>query len=57
MFGAGDTLENSNQTAAEFLIRHQSGEWGDVCEDNRQKMSYQSNKAIAFFHPIERQKM
>jgi hypothetical protein len=35
--GAREALENSNQTAAEFLARHQSGDWGDVCEDDRQE--------------------
>ncbi len=33
--GARETLENSNQTAAEFLARHQSGDWGDVCKDDK----------------------
>ncbi len=35
--GAREALENSNQTAAEFLAKHQSGDWGDVCEDDRQE--------------------
>jgi hypothetical protein len=33
--GAREALENSNQTAAEFLARHQSGDWGDVCKDDK----------------------
>ena len=35
--GAREALEESNQTAMEFLTRHQSGDWGDVCEDDKQE--------------------
>ncbi len=35
--GAKEALEESNQTAIEFLSRHQTGDWGDVCEDDRKE--------------------
>ncbi len=35
--GAREALEESNQTASEFLARHQSGDWGIVGEDDRQE--------------------
>jgi hypothetical protein len=35
--GAREALTESNQTAIEFLARHQSGDWGDVCEDDKRE--------------------
>ena len=35
--GARETLDESNQNAMEFLTRHQSGDWGIVCEDDRKE--------------------
>ena len=35
--GARGALEESNQTANEFLARHQSGDWGIVCEDDKRE--------------------
>jgi hypothetical protein len=35
--GAREALEESNQTAIEFLARHQSGDWGDICGDDRRE--------------------
>ncbi len=35
--GAKEALEESDQTAIEFLSRHQSGDYGDVCEDDRRE--------------------
>jgi hypothetical protein len=35
--GAREALEESNQRATDFLARHQSGDWGDVCEDERRE--------------------
>lgn len=32
--GAREVLEESNQTADEFLSRHQKGDWGNVCKDD-----------------------
>ncbi len=35
--GANEALDESNQLPNEFLARHQKGDWGDVCEDDRQE--------------------
>ncbi len=32
--GAREALTESNQMPNEFLAKHQSGDWGDVCEDD-----------------------
>jgi hypothetical protein len=32
--GAREALEESSQTAIEFLAKHQSGNYGDICEDD-----------------------
>lgn len=34
--GALEALEASSQQPLEFLARHVSGEWGDLCEEDRQ---------------------
>ena len=35
--GAQEALAESNQLPNEFLARHQTGEYGDICEDDRQE--------------------
>jgi len=35
--GAREALEGSNQTPNEFLAKHQSGDWGLVCEDDKRE--------------------
>lgn len=35
--GAKEALEESNQQPSEFLQKHQTGDWGDICEDDRQE--------------------
>ncbi len=34
--GALEALSESNQSPSEFLARHHSGDWGDVCEEDRE---------------------
>ncbi len=34
--GALKALENAGQTAFEFLKRHVRGDWGELCEEDRQ---------------------
>ena len=34
--GALDALQESGQTPAFFLARHQKGDWGEVCEEDKQ---------------------
>ena len=35
--GAREALEESNQTATEFLAKHQLGDYGDICEDDKRE--------------------
>lgn len=35
--GAREALEEANQNAMEFLAKHSTGNWGDVCEDDRKE--------------------
>ena len=35
--GAREALEEANQLPNEFLEKHQSGDWGEICEDDRQE--------------------
>jgi hypothetical protein len=35
--GAQEALEDSNQTANEFLAKYQLGNWGLVCDDDRRE--------------------
>jgi hypothetical protein len=35
--GAKDVLEESGQNAFEFLNRHQSGDWGEVCHSDKKE--------------------
>jgi hypothetical protein len=34
--GALEALHKSSQSAAEFVQRHVRGDWGDVCDEDRQ---------------------
>lgn len=38
--GAEDVLEKSNQQAQEFLALHQSGDWGIVCDNDKQENDF-----------------
>lgn len=35
--GALEAIQEAGQEPAEFLLRHQAGDWGDVCEEDRQE--------------------
>ena len=35
--GAREALEESNQSANEFLAKHSIGDWGDVCEEDAEE--------------------
>ena len=35
--GAAAALDEANQSPFEFLNRHQRGDWGDVCEEDRRE--------------------
>ena len=35
--GAQEALKEANQQPSEFLAKHQSGQWGDLCEDDKKE--------------------
>lgn len=35
--GAREILDESNQLAHEFLAKHQSGDWGELCEEDKKE--------------------
>ena len=35
--GAREALEESGQDASDFLFRHQTGDWGELCEDDKKE--------------------
>jgi hypothetical protein len=38
--GAREALAESNQLPNEFLAKHQAGDWGVVCEDDRRENDF-----------------
>ncbi len=38
--GALDALIEAGQSALEFFRRHQSGDWGEVCEEDKQENEF-----------------
>lgn len=47
--GAIEALTNSGQMASEFLHRHQSGDWGDLSEGDRQENEFSIDKCLRIF--------
>ena len=35
--GALQALEEANQNPFEFLRRHQAGDWGELCEEDKER--------------------
>ncbi len=44
--GAREALEDSNQLPNEFLAKHQAGDWGLVCEDDRKENDFSLNENL-----------
>ena len=38
--GALEALEEPNQNPFEFLERHQAGDWGELCEDDKSENEF-----------------
>ena len=38
--GAREALEESNQSAVEFLAKHSTGNWGDVCREDAEENDF-----------------
>ena len=40
------TLEDEGTVPAEFLERHQKGDWGDVCREDKEANEYAINEGL-----------
>ncbi len=38
--GANEAFEESNQLPNEFISKHQKGEWGIICEDDKKENDF-----------------
>jgi hypothetical protein len=38
--GALDALNEARQSALEFFLRHQSGDWGEVCDEDKRENEF-----------------
>jgi hypothetical protein len=47
--GALEALGEAEQEAAEFLYWHQHGDWGDLCEEDRQENEFSVDKYLRIF--------
>ena len=47
--GALTALEESGDSSLGFLRRHVSGDWGDVCEHDRQENEFALDKYLRLF--------
>jgi hypothetical protein len=44
--GAAEALEESGQQGAELLRRHVTGDWGDLCADDRAENEFSVDKEL-----------
>ncbi|WP_432799647.1 hypothetical protein [Poriferisphaera sp. WC338] len=49
--GALEALERAGQRSGAFLLRHQTGDWGDLCDDDKQL----NDEAIAHEGDLKKQ--
>jgi hypothetical protein len=47
--GAMDALSEAGQGAAEFLSRHQRGDWSEMCEEDRRENEFSVDKRLRIF--------
>jgi hypothetical protein len=47
--GALEALSDAGQDAAHFLLRHQSGDWGDLTEDDKRENEFSVGKYLRIF--------
>ena len=58
--GAIEALEESGQQPITFLQRHQSGDWGDCCEEDKQENDlsvHEGFRIISVYHTSKGQKI
>ena len=47
--GALDALEKADESSLVFLMRHAAGDWGDVCEEDRNENEFALSKYLRLF--------
>jgi hypothetical protein len=47
--GALEALSETEQEAAEFLHRHQHGDWGDMCDEDKRENEFSVDKQLRIF--------
>ena len=47
--GAIEALARSEQSAMEFISRHQQADWGDLCEEDKQENEFSVDKELRIF--------
>jgi hypothetical protein len=47
--GAIDALSEAGQRAAEFINRHQCGDWSEMCEEDRRENEFSVDKRLRIF--------
>ena len=44
--GAQEAIRDAGQLPLEFLLRHQSGDWGDLCNEDKRENEYSVNRSL-----------
>jgi hypothetical protein len=44
--GAIEALSEAGQMPHEFLSRHRSGDWGDLCDEDKRENEFSINRAL-----------
>lgn len=47
--GAIEALARAEQSAFEFISRHQRGDWGDLCEEDKKENEFSVDKELRIF--------
>ena len=47
--GALAALEDARESSLGFLMRHESGDWGEVCDSDRQENEFALDKMLRIF--------
>ena len=47
--GALEAIETAGQKPIEFLRRHQSGDWGDLCDEDKQENEFSVSRELRIF--------
>lgn len=47
--GAIEALARAEQSAFEFIARHQRADWGDLCDEDKQENEFSVDKELRIF--------